>query len=313
VRAESRRVPGRSTRSFLHQDSGRNRLIGIGLISGAVLWFSVLDTAAKSLVVTLPLLQLVFLRFLGHTVFTAVAMAPRFGWSLVRTRHPLLQLARATMLPLMTAMNFWALQFLQLAETGAIQFLAPIVVALLGNRFLGEKLDRGRWIAIVVGFIGVLVILQPGSRGFHPAMLVSLLQTTLYAIFILLTRVLAADDRPESSNFLSALGATLMLAPFAIAVWQTPTTAREWTMIAVTGIAGGLGHYLLAQAPRFAPASTITPFIYSQILYMVLLGYLVFGDVPRPAVVVGALIVVGSGLYLVWRERGIAAPAAARR
>lgn len=251
-----------------------------------------------------------FLRFLGHTVFTAVVMAPRFGWSLLRTRHPLLQLARATMLPLMTGMNFWALQYLQLAETGSIQFLAPIVVALLGHWLLGERLDRGRWIAIVVGFVGVLVILQPGSRGFHPAMLVSLLQTLLYASFILLTRVLAAHDRPESSNFLSALGATAMLAPFAVSAWQTPGSPFEWTVIAITGIAGGLGHYLLAQAPRFAPASTVTPFIYSQILYMVVLGYLVFGDLPRPAVVVGAVIVVGSGLYLVWRERG---PRATRR
>lgn len=298
--------------SYLRQDTGRNRLVGIGLLSAAVLWFSVLDTAAKFLVATLPLLQIVFLRFVGHTVFTAIVMGPRFGWTLVRTRHPLLQFARALMLPVMTAMNFWALQYLQLAETGSIQFLAPIIVALMGNRLLGERLDRGRWIAIVVGFVGVLVILQPGSRGFHPAMLVSLLQTMLYATFILLTRVLAARDRPESSNFLSALGATVMLAPFALHVWQTPATAWEWIVIAMTGVAGGLGHYLLAQAPRFAPASTITPFIYSQILYMVILGYVVFGDVPRAAVVVGAAIVIGSGLYLVWRERGAGIAPAAR-
>jgi drug/metabolite transporter (DMT)-like permease len=155
----------------------------------------------------------------------------------------------------------------------------------------------------VVGFVGVVIILQPGSRGFHPAMLVSLLQTTIYACFILMTRVLASVDRPESTNFLSALGSTIVIAPFALAVWQMPTTAFEWLLVVVTGIAGGLGHYLLALAHRFAPASTLAPFIYQQILYMCLLGYLAFGDVPRPAVVIGAAVVVASGLYLLLKER----------
>ncbi|MGE0802598.1 MAG: DMT family transporter [Lautropia sp.] len=298
-------MPATDRASLLRQDSGRNRLIGIGLLSVAVLLFSLLDTAAKWLSLTVPLLQIVFLRFLGHVVFTAALLAPRHGLDLVRTRHPWLQFLRAMLLPLMTAMNFWALQYLQLAETGAIMFLAPIIIALLGGRLLGERLDVGRWIAIVAGFAGVLIVLQPGSRGFHPAMLVSLAQTTLYAVFILLTRMLAATDRPESSNFLSALGATAVMAPFALAVWQTPASALEWLVIASTGIAGGLGHYLLAWAPRFAPASTISPFLYQQILYLSLLGYLVFGDLPRPAVVLGALIVIGSGLYLVYRERRV--------
>jgi drug/metabolite transporter (DMT)-like permease len=294
--------------SLLHVDSGRNRLVGIGIVSAAVLFFSILDTSAKWLVQSIPLLQVVFLRFLGHTVFTAAVMLPGSRLGLMRTRRPWLQLLRAMMLPCMTAMNFWALQYLQLAETGSIMFLAPIVVAVLGVRLLGERLDAGRWIAIVVGFLGVLVILQPGSRGFHPAMLVSLLQTMLYACFILLTRHLAAIDRPESTNFLSALGSTVVIAPFGLAVWQMPTTGPEWFVVALTGVAGGLGHYLLALAHRFAPASTLSPFIYQQILYMSLLGFLVFGDVPRSAVVVGAAIVVVSGLYLLYRARG--APAA---
>ena len=293
--------------SQLRQDNPRNRLIGIGLLSAAVFWFAVLDTAAKWLVASLPLAQVVFLRFLGHAVFTGAMMGPALGRQLIQTRHPWLQLIRGLLLPVMTALNFWALQYLQLAETGSIQFLAPILVALIGHQILGERLDRGRWVAIIVGFIGVLVILQPGSRGFHPAMLVSLFQTSLYASFIVLTRRLAADDRPESSNFLTALISVIVLAPFAWVEWRSPDTALQWVVIAVTGLAGGLGHYLLALAPRYAPASTISPFIYTQILYMTLLGYLVFGDLPRSAVVVGGSIVIGSGLYLVFRERGAAA------
>ena len=296
-------MPSPAPPSLLYLDSGRNRLIGIGIVSGAVLCFSILDTGAKWLVQSLPLLQVVFLRFLGHTVFAAAVMVPRSRLELLRTRRPWLQFLRAMMLPCLTAMNFWALQYLQLAETGSIMFLAPIVVAVLGVRFLGERLDRGRWIAIVVGFVGVMIILQPGSRGFHPAMLVSLLQTTMYACFILLTRYLASVDRPESTNFLSALGSTIVIAPFALLVWQMPASALEWIVVAVTGITGGLGHYMLALAHRFAPASTLSPFIYQQIFYMILLGYLVFGDVPRPAVVAGAAIVVASGLYLLLRER----------
>jgi drug/metabolite transporter (DMT)-like permease len=296
-------MPSPATPSLLHLDSGRNRLIGIGMVSAAVLCFSILDASGKWLINGLPLLQIVFLRFLGHTVFTAAVMMPRSRMNLLRTRRPWLQLLRALMLPSMTAMNFWALQYLQLAETGAIQFLAPVLVALLGVHLLGERLDKGRWIAIVVGFIGVVIILQPGSRGFHPAMLVSLLQTTIYACFILMTRVLASVDRAESTNFLSALGSTIVIAPFALAVWQMPTTGFEWLLVVVTGVAGGLGHYLLALAHRFAPASTLAPFIYQQILYMCLLGYLAFGDVPRPAVVIGAAVVVASGLYLLLKER----------
>jgi drug/metabolite transporter (DMT)-like permease len=296
-------MPASPATSLLHLDSGRNRLIGVGIVSGAVLFFSILDTGAKWLVQTLPLLQVVFLRFLGHTLFTAAVMVPRSRLNLVRTRRPWLQLLRAMMLPCMTAMNFWALQYLQLAETGSIMFLAPVVVAVLGVRLLGERLDRGRWIAIVVGFIGVVIILQPGSRGFHPAMLVSVLQTLMYACFILLTRRLASIDRPESTNFLSALGSTIVIAPFGLLAWQMPASGLEWFVVALTGVAGGLGHYLLALAHRFAPASTLSPFIYQQILYMSLLGYLVFGDVPRSAVVLGAIVVVASGLYLLLRER----------
>jgi len=301
-------MPRPVVQSLLHRDSGRNRLIGIAMVSMAVLCFSVLDTCGKWLVQSVPLLQIVFLRFLGHTVFTAAIMVPRSRMNLLRTRRPLLQFLRAMLLPCMTGMNFWALQYLQLAETGAIQFLAPIIVALLGVRLLGERLDTGRWIAIVVGFIGVVIILQPGSRGFQPAMLVSILQTVMYACFILLTRYLASVDRPESTNFLSALGSTIVIAPFGLMVWQMPTSALEWLILTLTGLTGGLGHYLLALAHRFAPASTLAPFIYQQILYMSLLGYLIFGDVPRTAVVAGATIVVASGFYLLMKERRAGTP-----
>jgi drug/metabolite transporter (DMT)-like permease len=118
-----------------------------------------------------------------------------------------------------------------------------------------------------------------------------------------MTRRLAAYDSPETIQFLPAVLATVVLAPFALAVWESPQGWLEWTLLCLMGILGGIGHYLLALAHRYAPASTLAPFLYQQILYMALFGYLVFGDVPDAAVWIGAAIVIASGLYLFARER----------
>jgi drug/metabolite transporter (DMT)-like permease len=206
------------------------------------------------------------------------------------------------MLPSMTALNFWALQYLQLAETGAIQFAVPILIAVFGA-VLGERLDLHRWAAVMAGFLGVMLIVRPGTEAFHPALLLSLGNAVLYALFNLLTRRLVRTESAEATQFLSALGALVAFAPFALVVWRTPQSAAEWGVILLTGFAGGLGHYLLAIAHRYAPATVLAPFMYLQILWMALLGYLVFGDVPGPAVVAGAAVVIASGLYLLDRER----------
>jgi drug/metabolite transporter (DMT)-like permease len=203
----------------------------------------------------------------------------------------------------MTGMNFWALQYLQLTVTASIFFLVPILVALLSAPLLGEKLDGRRWAAIVAGFAGVLVVVRPGSEAFHPAILLSLANAVLYAFFNMMTRKLAAYDPPETIQFLPALVASLVLAPFALAAWQSPAGWSEWLLLCLMGIFGGTGHYLLAMAHRYAPASTLAPFLYQQILYMALFGYLVFGNVPEKETWIGAAIVVASGLYLFSRER----------
>ena len=164
-------------------------------------------------------------------------------------------------------------------------------------------MDARRWAAILVGFAGVLVVVRPGSAAFHPAMLLSLANAVIYAAFNLMTRKLAAYDSPETIQFLPALVASVVLAPFALAVWEPPHGALEWTVLCLMGVYGGVGHYLLAMAHRYAPASTLAPFLYQQILYMAAFGYLVFGSVPDPTVWIGAAIVISSGLYLFSRER----------
>jgi drug/metabolite transporter (DMT)-like permease len=288
---------------LLHADSARNRLIGIGLVSGAYLLFSALDGSAKWLVGSLPVIVVVWLRFLIHVIVAGAVFFPLRGFDLFRTRHLRWHVVRGLMVIAMTAMNFFALQYLQLTVTASIFFSVPIIIALVSATAFGEKLDTGRWIAIVAGFAGVLTIVHPGSADFHPAMLLSVVNAILYAFFLMMTRRLAAYDSPETIQYLPAVGAALGLAPFALAAWEAPSGWLEWTVACLLGVLGGFGHYLLALAHRYAPSSVIAPFLYQQVIYMALFGYVVFGDVPGPGVWIGAPIVIASGLYLFTRER----------
>ena len=288
---------------MLYADSARNRLIGIGLVSITYMLFTLLDGSAKWLVHSVPVIVVVWLRFVMHALIGGAVLFPLRGLALVRTRYWRWHAVRALMFVGMTGINFWALQYLQLAVTSSIYFVVPIIIALLAAPLLGEKLDAGRWAAILAGFAGVLVIVRPWSAEFHPAMLASIVNAILYALFNLMTRRLAAYDSPETIQFLPAVGATLLLAPFALSAWRSPAGWLEWGVLCLLGVCGGLGHYLLALAHRYAPATVLAPFLYQQVIYMAILGYLVFGDVPAPAVWTGAAIVVASGLYLFARER----------
>ena len=288
---------------MLHADSARNRLIGIGLVSLCYLIFSVLDGSAKWLVQSMPVVMVVWLRFFIHVIVAGAVLLPVKGLALVKTNHLRWHLLRAAMFVVMTAANFWALQYLQLTVTSSIFFSSPLIIALLSAQILGEKLDFGRLAAILTGFAGVLVIVHPWSADFHPAMLLAVMNAVIYAVFMMMTRHLAAYDPPETIQFLPAIGATLILTPFAVAAWEAPDTWLEWALACTLGVFGGIGHYLLALAHRYAPSSVIAPFVYQQVIYMALFGYLVFGDVPSGWVWLGATVVIGSGLYLFARER----------
>jgi len=288
--------------SQLLSDTARNRQVGIALVTVTTLMFAVLDTSAKWLVQSLPVLQVVWLRFVFHTFLTTAIFMPSMGVSLFKINNPRLQLLRGVMLALMTGLNFFALQYLQLAETGAVQFSVPILIALISAWLLHEKLDAKRWVAICIGFVGVLVIIRPGSNGFHPAIFLSIFNAFLYAAFNLMTRRLASSDHPISTQLASAAVPSLLLAPFAIWFWQAPDGWFMWGVILLTGLTGGLGHTASALAHRYATAAVLGPFLYQQIIYMAIGGWLVFGQTLDAAVVLGAVIVVCSGLYLLWRE-----------
>ena len=288
---------------MLHADTARNRLVGIGLVSATYFTFTLLDGSAKWLVQGMPVIMVVWLRFVGQLLLTSAVLLPLHGVALVRTQHLRWHLLRTAMAVVMTALNFAALQYLQLTVTSAIFFSSPIIIALISAPLLGEKLDARKLAAIVAGFCGVLVIVHPWSADFHPAMILSVINAFLYAGFLMSTRHLAAYDSPATIQFIPALGATVALAPLALLGWEWPDSWREWTVAVLLGVFGSVGHYLLAVAHRYAPSSVIAPFVYQQVIYMALFGYLVFGDVPGASVWAGAAIVIASGLYLFARER----------
>jgi drug/metabolite transporter (DMT)-like permease len=287
---------------MLEQDTPHNRRLGIAMVSVTTLCFAALDSSAKWLVMVLPVFQVVWLRFVTHSLIGMLVLTPKYGWALYRTGQPRLQLLRALMQAVMTGLNFWALQYLQLDVTGAIQFSVPILIAVISAKLLGERLDARRWIAILVGFAGVLLIVRPGSQGFHPAIILSLINAVLYALFNMLTRRLAATELPATTQLWSAMGAAVLLTPFGIMNWTPPQDAVSWFLVLSMGVFGGLGHLMVTQAHRYASAAVLGPFLYQQIIYMTLFGWLIFGHVPDVAVIGGASIVVASGLYLLYRE-----------
>lgn len=286
----------------LFSDTPRHRRIGIAFVTLTTLMYATLDMSAKWLVQSLPVLQVVWLRFFVHAVLSTAAFMPSMGRGLFKVAHPKLQLYRGLMLVSMTALNFWALQYLQLAQTGAIQFSVPILIALLSSFWLGERLDMRRWLAILVGFAGVLVIIQPGSQDFHPAIFLSVGNALLYAGFNIMTRRLVGSEDPIVTQLISAIVSAVVLAPFALWQWQTPEGWQAWGLMLVAGVCGGLGHIGAAVAHRYASAAVLGPFLYQQIIYMTFWGWLVFGQVPDRSVMLGACVVVASGLYLLWRE-----------
>jgi drug/metabolite transporter (DMT)-like permease len=277
-------------------------LAAIALMVVAVGMFGFLDAVAKYLSQSLPVIQVVWMRFVMHLVLAALLLQIWKGFDRFATKRPVLQISRGLFLLGTTIFNFWALLYLQLAETASIMFAGPIVVAALAVPLLGEKVGPRRWAAILVGFLGVLIVTRPGLDGLGWPALISVGAMVSFALYSLATRVLAQTENEAGLVLYTALIPALALAPWAIAVWQWPTDALSWVLMLATGILGGGGHWLLIKAHQGAGASTLAPFMYTQIVWMVLLGWLVFADIPTTWTILGAGIIIGSGLYLLYRE-----------
>lgn len=286
------------------------RLLGIGLVLAAYFLFVCLDSSAKWLgLVGLPALQVMFVRYAVHLGIATAINLPIKGLGLLRTNNFWLEMLRAGALVGSTLCNFTAVRYLPLTVTGAIGFTVPLIVTALSVVLLKENVGWRRWTAIAVGFVGVLIIVRPGSEVFHPATLLSLGGAVSYACYAMLTRRLAGVDSAGTQQFYGAALPTLVLAPFAVASWVWPTTALDWTVLALIGVIGFCGHQFITVAHRFAPASALAPFAYVQILFFTAVSWLVFNQPPDIWLFVGAPIVMASGLYIWLRERQLTKPA----
>lgn len=282
-----------------------HRLKAIGLMALATLCFAALDSTGKYLIVkeSIPVAQVTWVRFVGHVVFSAVALWPFAFKPSLRSAKPVVQILRSALMVVTTGFNFIALRYLQLDQTVTIFFLTPLLVAALAGPLLNEWVGWHRMLAILAGFIGVLLVMHPGIGTVHWAMLLALIATFGYALYNLATRYLAAFDPPEVTQTYTPLGGVLILAPFALAAWHWPESAFQCLLLASLGFWGGLGHWLLILAHRSAPAPVLAPFIYLGLIWMSFAGFLIFGDVPTLWTLSGAAVVILSGLYLFGRER----------
>ena len=281
---------------------GGATLVGIGLMVLAVMSFAVTDATAKWLGGHISVFIVVWSRYVVHFLLSLVVFNPWTVPGLLRTRKPGLQILRSALLFATTGLNFLALQFLQLDQTVSIMFSAPFFVALFAGPLLGEWIGARKWAAIIVGFAGILLVAQPGT-GIHPAALLSLAAAVTYALYAITTRMLVPYDATPTTLFYSALVGSIVASLPLPFVWVTPTEPMVYAaMLALGAVAGG-GHFMLILAHARAPAATLAPFIYVQILAMVGLGWALFGDVPSLWTLAGAAIVVGSGIYLLLQER----------
>ena len=238
-----------------------------------------------------------------HLVFLCAVFLPHSGPGVVRSRRPVLQLARATVLTTSNLASFYALTFMPLAEQASLQLAAPLIVALLAWPVLRERTTPARVGAVVLGFLGVLVLLRPGTDLFQWAALWMLVSAAAYGVYQILTRLVAPHDPPATSALwcplVGAFGLMLAL-PF---VWRTPASLSDLAMLLGCGAFGAIGHYFVARAMLHAPANIVSPFQYFHLLGSVAIGWLFFSHLPDAATWVGAAIIVCSGLYLGWTQR----------
>ena len=260
-----------------------------------------MDTLAKHLTQSYPVAQVVWARYVFHFLLLALVLGPR----LPRTMHSQrlgLQCLRSLLMLGATGLFFTALSFIPLANATAIMFVAPIMVTALAMPLLGERVGPYRWLGVVVGFLGALIIIRPGTETMNPAAILALGAAGCFALYQIATRHLSATEAPMTTLAYTALIGVLATSALVPFVWLPPAP-MHWLAMVGLGLLGGVGHFALIKAFQFAPASTVTPFGYTNLIWAVLFGYLIFGDLPDGWTVSGALVIASSGLYIVHRER----------
>lgn len=275
-------------------------LRGILLLFCSLFFFAALDATAKFLTQTYSVPLLVWARYVVHCLLMAALVGPRLGWGLVRTRQPLLLVVRGLCLVGCTGFGVAALARMPLAETTAIAFTAPLLVALMAGPTLGERLTPLRWGVVAAGFAGVLLIARPGAGITPDGVALALGAASCFAAYQILTRYLAASESTLTMLFHTALAGSVVMTLALPLYWDALVTPPlgDALLICALGILGGTGHLLLTRAFRHAPASLISPFTYLQLVWATLLGAAVFGHWPDGWAFTGMAVIVAGGVAL---------------
>ncbi|HUZ64860.1 MAG TPA: DMT family transporter [Acetobacteraceae bacterium] len=277
-----------------------NPLRGIALIVAATICFSLSDTLAKYLTSGLPAVEIAWVRYV---VFTLLAACPLIfsGRSGIRVRSPGLQVARGLGVVGSAVLFILALAHLPMAEAATVSFASPLLITVLAIPLLGEVVGFRGWMAVLAGFAGVLIVVRPGTGGFHPAALLVVLSSLCWSLAMILTRKMAGTERPAATLLWTAVTGLVVLSlllPFS----HAPLGPRQLGLAIVLGLVAATAQWLAVLAYRHAAASVLAPLSYGQLIWSSSFGYVVFGSIPDGWTVLGAVIIVGSGLYTVRRE-----------
>jgi drug/metabolite transporter (DMT)-like permease len=277
--------------------------LGILLVICSTAFLGSSDAMAKYLSRSgMPAVEIAWIRFLVFVlIMTPMVLAPGSG-NAMRSTRPLMQVFRGLGLLCSSIFFIVALSYLPIAEATATGFVSPLFVTALSIAFLGEKVGLRRWTATIVGLMGVLIIVRPGTAAFNPAAIFPILSALGWACALVLTRKMSGADSSITTMAFSAITGFLVLSVFVPFTWTMPT----WQQIAfgtAIGISSTVGHWIVVLAFRHADASVLAPFSYVQLVWVTLLGYFVFGEIPDVWTFVGAAVIISSGLYTAHRER----------
>src|SRR6478735_856661 len=275
---------------------------GIALILASTVFLGASDVTAKYLSATLPSIEIAWIRFLVFALIMTPAMMPGSPLFALPTGRLGLQLLRGLTVLASSLFFISGLSFLPIAEASATGFVSPLFVTALSIVFLGEKVGLRRWIATAVGLVGVIIILRPGSGAFHPAAFFPLVSALAWAGTLIMTRMMSGTERAITTMTYSSIAGVCILTALVPFVWVTPSWHDILFGIFI-GVASTAGQWIVVLAFRYADASVLAPFSYTQLLWVSVLGFLIFGEVPDVWTVTGAVFIVASGLYTAHRER----------
>ncbi len=282
----------------------QNTRLGIWLMTATAFLFAIQDALSRHLAGEYNVLMIIMIRYWFFASFV-IAVAARQAGGLrgaVATRQPGLQIFRGVLLALEVCVMVTGFVLLGLVESHAVFAVYPLLIAALSGPVLGEAVGWRRWTAIGIGFLGVLVILQPGFGVFQPAALIPLLAALMFALYGLLTRYAARRDSAAVSFFWTGVAGAVTMTLIGIWFWE-PLARGDWIWMALLCATAAFSHFLLIRSYELAEASAVQPFAYLQLPFAAALGVLIFAETLRANVILGAAIVVGAGVFTLWRAR----------